>query len=428
MTSVRGGSKLFHSLLDFHPQIVSFPRTFQFNRFWREINISKYNIEEIADLFCENYPRFFDGKKWSDINPLDKAENLGEGFNETFTVSKKEFKNKLLKLSIEHNPINSRNLFVDIHVAYHYASGRDLISNSIILYHIHAVKQLKELTFCLDDFQFNDVKLIFVTKHPLEGLRSIVNWSKNVSIPVIDRSKTLYYYQHEVYNGINRVSEANPNLDIKIVMLNQMINDREILLRRFTSWLNIDWKDCLLTPTLHGKFWWGNSKRPISKSIKNKGNYYPKDYLETNDWKIMSAIFPKRIDSYGLIPHDSSTKSSNLINKSINNIRLSLLSLLPMHCEWFLLKSIINQRSFKRIFRDIQHSLENTSTEPDIDVSLIRKVFVKATSIILFCITFFNFILQFFKYYIIRISLSITLIGDKAYPDTEGLKRLLTTD
>jgi hypothetical protein len=72
--------------------------------------------------------------------------------------------------------------------------------------------------------------------------------------------------------------------------------------------------------------------------------------------------------------------------------------------------------------------LENTSTEPDIDVSLIRKVFVKATSIILFCITFFNFILQFFKYYIIRISLSITLIGDKAYPDTEGLKRLLTTD
>ena len=421
MTSVRGGSKLFHSLLDFHPQIVSFPRTFQFNRFWREINLSKYNIEEIADLFCENYPRFFDGKKWSDINPLDKAENLGEGFNETFTVSKKEFKNQLLKLSIEHKPINSRNLFVDIHVAYHYASGRDLISNSIILYHIHAVKQLKELTFCIDDFQCKHVKLVFITKHPLEGLRSIVKWMGNVSSSIKSRPGILYYYLDEIYNGINRVSDMYENLDVKIVMLDQMINDRDILLKQFTSWLKIDWKYSLLTPTLHGKLWWGNSKRPINKSIKNKKNYHPKGLLEINDWRIMSAIFPKRIESYGLIPHDTSPKSQS-------NIRLYLLSLLPMHCEWCLLKSIINRRIIKRIFRDIDQSVNNTSPETDNNLSFINTILIKANSTKLFSKVFFNFIFQFFMNYSKRISLTISLLGDNTYPDTDDIKRLLTTD
>ena len=58
MTSVRGGSKLLHYLLDSHPQVISFPRTFQFDKFWHLIKYQKKSYGSIADTFIKNYPRF----------------------------------------------------------------------------------------------------------------------------------------------------------------------------------------------------------------------------------------------------------------------------------------------------------------------------------------------------------------------------------
>ena len=85
VTSARGGSKLFHSLLENHPDVICFPRTFRMTRFLQAINYELKNSKKISEKFIENYPRFFDGKVWSNFNSLDKADRLGVNSDETFS-------------------------------------------------------------------------------------------------------------------------------------------------------------------------------------------------------------------------------------------------------------------------------------------------------------------------------------------------------
>ena len=142
MTSVRGGSKLLHYLLDSHPQVICFPRTLKFNDFWDLIKSNNNSVESIADNFIKQYPRFFSGKIWGDYNVLDKADKLGINHNETFSVDEDLFRFNFFKLFSNETDINSKSVFINVHLAYHEASGKKCLNNSIILYHIHALKNI----------------------------------------------------------------------------------------------------------------------------------------------------------------------------------------------------------------------------------------------------------------------------------------------
>ena len=72
-TSARGGSKLFHSLLENHPEIVCLPRTFRMTIFLELINHQLENCDYISKTFINFYPRFFNGVIWSKFNSLDKS-------------------------------------------------------------------------------------------------------------------------------------------------------------------------------------------------------------------------------------------------------------------------------------------------------------------------------------------------------------------
>ena len=50
-TSARGGSKLFHSLLENHPDIICFPRTFRMSIFLKSLNYELDNCELILEKF-----------------------------------------------------------------------------------------------------------------------------------------------------------------------------------------------------------------------------------------------------------------------------------------------------------------------------------------------------------------------------------------
>ena len=333
MTSVRGGSKLFHYLLDSHPQIICFPRTLKFEEFWYLIEGKNKSINSIADIFIDQYPRFFDGKIWSKYNILDKADKLGEGFNETFKVDKNKFKNYFFELSKNEIDKSRKNVFINIHLAYHKASGKNYINNSIILYHIHAVKNINSLRFCINDFGIKKTKLVFMTKHPLLGMRSILKWMDNIKIPLPQRPSTLYYYQNEVYLGLNEIERDFPNLDIKILLLERLINNKSRLINNFIQWINIQWNDCLLIPTIHGKLWWGNAKDPKKGIDKDIESFYPKGFLETKDLDIINNLFQSRMKEYGF--------SNAPYKKTLLNIfKVKFFALLPTFYEWELLKKL----------------------------------------------------------------------------------------
>ena len=79
-----------------------------------------------------------------------------------------------------------------MHRAYQESIGRVFNKDTIILYHIHAIENINSLDFCIKDFGINNIKVIFMTKHPLLGMRSIVNWMDNVNIPLETQPITLF--------------------------------------------------------------------------------------------------------------------------------------------------------------------------------------------------------------------------------------------
>ena len=223
ITSVRGGSKLLHYLLDSHPQVINFPRTFQFDKFWYLIKDQNKSYGSIADTFIKNYPRFFSGKIWAGYNVLDKADKLGEGYDKTFSVDEDLFRSNYIKLFANETDLNRKSVFINIHLAYHQASGKTCSNNSIILYHIHALENIESLRLCVNDFELEKIKVIFMTKHPLLGMRSIIKWMDNIGTPIQNQPGQLFYYQNEIYLGLDDIKREFPDINIKILLLESLV-------------------------------------------------------------------------------------------------------------------------------------------------------------------------------------------------------------
>ena len=376
MTSVRGGSKLLHYLLDSHPQVICFPRTLKFNDFWNLIKSNNNSIESIADNFIKQYPRFFSGKIWGDYNILDKADRLGDRHNETFSVDEDLFRFKFIEIFANETDINSKSVFINTHLAYHEASGKKYLNNSIILYHIHALKNIESLKFCVNDFGLKKIKLIFMTKHPLQGMRSVIKWMDNIETPIQHQPAQLFYYQHEIYLGLNEIKREIPDLNIKILLLESLIKDKHAFINSLTQWLNIKWNDSLLKPTIHGKLWWGNAKVAKKGIDNNFDKFEPAGFLEKKDWELIKTTFPLRMIEYGYHNEDDEKIKINFL------IRFVLI-LLPTHYE----HTLIVKYSKRLLF-----SFKSLTKKP---------------------ITYLNnniyFIVKWFYYYIKRIYLLHTL-------------------
>lgn len=335
MTSVRGGSKLLHYLLDSHKQILSFPRTFQFDIFWNEVN--QYNsLDEIVNKFMDYYPRFFDGNVWKNYNILDKADQLGKNRDETFKINKILFKKEFIEFFKEKEIFDSRSVFINLHKAYQRALGREIKNNSIILYHIHALANSKSLQFCIKDFGINNIKVIFMTKHPLEGLRSIVNWMDNVSISIHHQPITLLNYQIEILNGFDLIKRINPRMDYKIFLLDHLKQNKHKFIHDVVRFLKIDFNDDLLKPTINGKLWGGNSKDFKNGIDSRYIEFEPKNILEKKDWFFMKVVFSKRMKEYNLLDH-------NYKVSRFNKLLLFLILPLPSSYEVKILNKYFNK-------------------------------------------------------------------------------------
>lgn len=332
MTSVRGGSKLLHYLLEDHPQISSFPRTFKFDDFWKSLE-SEDSPEIIVNKFINYYPRFFDGKVWKNFNILDKADKLGKSRNETFTVDVDKFKKIFLRISIQNN-INSKSVFINLHRAYQESIGRIFNNDTIILYHIHAIENINSLDFCINDFGINNIKVIFMTKHPLLGMRSIVNWMDNVNIPLETQPITLFYYYEEILKGYDEIIKLNKLINFKVLLLNNLIKNKKKFLTDLAKYIGIEWNENLLYPTILGKEWWGNSKKYKKGIYKNVDKFKPENFLERKDWLFMKIVFNSRMKKYGFIGEE-------YIGTIYKKLGLFFLIFLPTNYEILIIKKFI---------------------------------------------------------------------------------------
>lgn len=401
VTSVRGGSKLFHYSLDNHPQLISFPRTFQFKPFWKSIDPKEQNAATIADKFVENYPRFFDGGIWSKFTPFhDKANRLSENFDEKFNVSRENFKQYLIKLYEKKKIITSNNLFINIHIAFQKAQGKKVIKNSKIVYHIHGLNFIDDIKLCVNDYGINNIKLIFATRHPIQGLNSVDKWMKDLLFPVFIQPQTFFQYQKVAFYELFNINSNFPTLEKVTVLLEHQINSPNKLMEKLCKYLDIQWNDSLLTPTIMGKLWWGNAKR--AKKGINKGTFQifePKGFLERKDWGMLSFLFPKRYKNYGYIIKPMKLSIIGYLFLLMLPTKVELKILLEGYKNIFKKKQILNQYLVKKKLGDI------------------RPIFISINQILLF--------FYWFKQYLKRIILSLIVLVNRKNLDSNNAKLLI---
>jgi len=326
VTSARGGSKLFHSLLENHPDIICFPRTFHMTRFLQLINHQLTDSKMISDKFVENYPRFFDGRIWSKFNKLDKADKLGKNSDESFLVDKNLFKIEFVHM-YESGEKNTKNLFLSLHFAFHKAKGMKVSNSPFILYHPHDIRYIEEVALCIQDYGIDNVKVIFTTRHPVDGLNSVLKFYlfQNILTPL-----NSYYEELSIFTS--EISKKFPDVNLRVVQLEIMKTYRLDAMKNLCRWSGLSWHDGLLESTLMGKKWLGNAQTNKGDIKYDLSWYYPHGWFEKKDVRIFNTLFPERMKIFGEV----------FPEKIPNHLWLLVLILLPMKQEIEILRRSVS--------------------------------------------------------------------------------------
>lgn len=359
LTYGRAGSKLFQSLLDWHPQIMSFPRTLQFQQFWKKVSHKKDNPGFLVDTFIKEHPRFFSGKTWTkhDIK-YDKADQLGPNMNETFYVDTESFRKNALE-ELKDKEITRARLFIALHRAYHASCDRGGPESPLIFYHIHAMEHIEDVKACLKDFP-NDAYILVITRHPVESLRSLVNIMK---IRNTLSCSGIFFQQRRVLRYVSRLGNLS-GVNIRSLTYEQFLSFPEQVMRAFTDWVKIKWNDSLMRGTMHGKLWWGNSDIPRNSIAPGWKLYKPSGLMERKDRIIFSNIAYSRMGKLGYLD-ESDTE------RKLRKGTLLLLLLLPTSAELCTLKSMFSPRYWKGIKKRIREDIDNSYLDGGLSKRLV---------------------------------------------------------
>ena len=354
LTVTRAGSKFIHSLLDDHPNIVCFPRKFNFGLFWLTISSYKDDLARVVDTFLQSYDHFFSGRHWQKFTHVERAAELGPNKDQTFEVDPILFR-EILYRNLENADITRRSLFVALHFAYMEARGKSIPDSVLIFYHIHDVRLFNNLRICLEDFP--DTQVLVTTKNPLLSLDSVFN--SMVSQNKLSSKKLYINYCQTIYD-VSDLLENFPGTHIKVIPFETLHRNSTEIMTRLCTWLSLDWNTSLLSSTIHGKLWWGNGNIPRNGFRTDWPKYTFEECtgLRANDWKSFSYLFYDKMKHYGYI---------SAIDEEQLSSQLSWHTLLwPTYSEWCVLKSICSISHWIRVSTNLSQDIRDPNLSHDI--------------------------------------------------------------
>jgi hypothetical protein len=336
VTTGRTGSDFLQSLLDSHPQIVTFNGHFAvYSEFFtRALTFSVVGgrAADAADEFIGQYLY----KLVSRYDIQEAKDRLGEHSDESFTLDTAEFKAHLVGLMGE-RPLTSRDFLLAVYGAYNLCLGQQIVDAKVIFHHPHL-----DYEFRLFLKDFPKTRVVFSSRDPRANFCSHVEHFRR------------YYSSHDnqqhVYNCLKMALEDSAlaeelGLDYIATRLEDI--PREDVMRAFASWLGVDFQESMLRSTWAGLDWHGDR-------ISNK-TFAATGWSETrteNGWQQRLG----RIDKYVLnyIMNDRLRWYRYPVRpvRPVDAVLAAMAILLPFRCErrfffprhvWTTLRSGSNQ-------------------------------------------------------------------------------------
>lgn len=360
-TSPRPGTDFLQSLLDFHPQVLTFDGWLFFHEFYYRAH-SVYGTKSLlagvdSDVDGDridniNIRHFFYEFAWSHLHKfnskyddLESKELLGKDHNECNVVDIDVFVDHAVCL-IGNNEFTSRNALLTTYGAFSLARGEDLKTKKILLHQVHWPEYIPHL---IRDFP--ELKVIACVRDPRIWGVTIMKYHNSIyhlSQTSIGSVSAFFRASVDGFNGLEKIKDKN----IRINVLEKLHDNPEKILRSLSSWLGITFSDVLLKSTWNGKIWNGDSvsvginKVFDSSRYKNTQKQWLTD-LSIVDRIVMGSLMRKEIRNY---------KHNQEFNNAMWQLLVPLLILVWTKYEVKLFFAIIRQGKYKffpRFFKTI---------------------------------------------------------------------------
>ena len=352
VTAPRPGSDLLHSLLDDHPEIISFDGWLYFHEFfYRSIsiygtkNIFLFNSKnDTKDEFKNiNLSNFFYEFAWSHLHKFDSRYdnlelkgNLGVNKDDFNLLDIDEFVKTAVNL-ISDEEFSSRNAMLAIYGSIALVRGDDLTNKKVLLHNVHLPEHLD---FLVDDFP--DVKIIACTRDP-RVLATKINKTLDgmtLSSYSINMSRALFKL---CIDGTNPFSSRD--LNVRVNSLERLhVKPREVM-TNICNWIGVKYSDTLLHSTWNGKVWNGDMLSDNIDVCFDPGRYTESQIAWKHDMYItervaIESIMKKEITMYKYL-HDFNTKFWFFL--------VPFLIILPTKYEVRIFSKIFKRRNFRLI-------------------------------------------------------------------------------
>jgi hypothetical protein len=295
VTTGRTGSDLLQSLLDSHPQVLTFNGILQFYVEFAPISLCLASESfEVADLFDEFVGHFIHRFN-SRYDFVERKDHLGEDRAQTLVLDTSAFRRHAVGFMSGQEP-SKRNLLLAIYGAYNLCLSHDLLATRILFHHAH---RLDELDLFLQDFP--DTSVLVTTRDPRATFVSgIENWRKFSQDH--DNERHLYVY-------IKRILEDSEPCELRsvryaAVRLEDLL--REDTMRAIADWLGVSFRPSMLESTWGGLHWYGDrlsddSLKPVGWTPDRTDNNW-RERLGAIDRYVLNYLMVSRLERYDY-PH-----------------------------------------------------------------------------------------------------------------------------
>lgn len=291
VTTGRTGTDFLQSLLDSHPEVLTFNGPLLYHTFWNEsICVVSGNFEpsDLLDEFIgKNIEKF---KSKYDIQ--ENKDQMGDDYDKSINIDINRFKVETMRL-LEGVKVTSKNSMVAIYAAYAICLGQSIEDKAVLFHHTHTFDELERY---LKDFPAS--KIISMTRDPRANFVSgIEHWRQYR--PATDNEAHLYFYIKRILDDATVLERYNNEyITVRLEDLG-----KETALRKLCKWLNISYNEVLKKSTWGGLSWHGDRL----SGRKNSEAGWSKAMLK-NDWEkrlnpvdkyILNYIMFYRLKHYG---------------------------------------------------------------------------------------------------------------------------------
>ncbi|MDH3972680.1 MAG: sulfotransferase [Deltaproteobacteria bacterium] len=330
------GTLLLQSLLDGHPNILSFPTVYIHNFFYFWDKHGDESTDSLINSFIDEYNFWFHPE--GAVKALG-LHQMGENMDETIYVSEEIFKNTLSHIVGRDEHPSRKSFFIAIYFSYAKALGRKIDEPVVLVFPIHNLPRL-HAKYLIEDFP--NAKFVHMIREPIQ---LIVSSFKHVTQNYLPANPAECAYSQMLNDYIKQWGWPNKRFVYgykpyfneherfsKAVKLEDIHTNPEIVLKTICEWLDIPWHKCLLTSTFNGKKWWNRPGCPrISgfglQAIKKKTD----DVISEFDKYRLYGLMSKKYKIWGY-------QYPELCSNIFFQMALPFLILIPFKAEGSFLK------------------------------------------------------------------------------------------